>query len=212
MLLTVAVLLVLPGIAFALAGDAIPGLPGFRGAAPARQDADAQIELGRLLFFDGRLSGDGSTSCATCHSADNAYADGRDLSIGYPQTLYFRNTPSLLGASDNAWLYWDGRFAGTDMQSLVRDHLTEAHFMSADGRLIQERLKQVPEYVALFDDAFGGEPSFGGVLRAVSAFVATLPAGRNGCTTLPSGRSSLIRAFFLHKRFGQQETSKKMRI
>ena len=48
------------------------------------------------------------------------------------------------------------------MQSLIRDHLTEAHFMNMDGRLIAERLKQVPEYEALFQSAWGSEPSFGG--------------------------------------------------
>ena len=64
--------------------------------------------------------------------------------------------------------------SGGDLPTLVRDHLTEAHFMLVDGRIFPERLKQVPEYVKLFKKAYGGEPSFGGTLKAVAAFVNTL--------------------------------------
>ena len=68
---------------------------------------------------------------------------------------------------------------GSDMPTLVRDHLTEAHFMNIDGRLMFERLRQVPEYNAAFQDAFGGEPTFGRVLNAITAYAQTLnsPAG-----------------------------------
>lgn len=140
---------------------------------PKEPASESQIALGKYLFFDERLSGNNSLSCASCHQPDNAFADGQALSRGYPSTALFRNTPSLFNSVYESYLYRDGRMDGGDMPTLVRDHLTEAHFMNMDGRLMFERLKQVPEYNAAFQEAFGGEPSFGRVLNAVTAYVQT---------------------------------------
>ncbi len=133
-----------------------------------------EVELGKKLFFDGRLSGDGTTFCASCHIPEKAYTDGEPLSAGYPNTLYFRNTPTLINAGFKKFLYWDGRLPGNDLPTVIRDHLSEAHFMQADGRLIIERLRQVPEYEETFKKVYGGEPSYGKILNALSAFVKSL--------------------------------------
>ena len=159
---------------------ALQATRGGSGIAPevaARQQTETRVELGRMLFFEPRLSGDATVSCASCHAANNAFTDNLALSAGYPGNLYFRNTPTIVGAGERDWLDWDGRFAGGDLQSLIRDHLTEAHFMNMDGRLISERLKQVPEYEALFTQAWDSEPSFGGVLRSIEAFIVSLDWG-----------------------------------
>jgi cytochrome c peroxidase len=140
---------------------------------PLTQKAE-QVELGKFLFFDPRLSGDGSISCDTCHEPAKGWGDGKALSTGYPGSEYFRNAQTILNAAYHKRNYWDGRMAGSDLPTLVRDHLTEAHFMQVDGRLMAERLKQVPEYVVMFEKAFGGEPSFGRTLNAVSAFLRTV--------------------------------------
>ncbi|MBI4612344.1 MAG: photosynthetic protein synthase I [Planctomycetes bacterium] len=142
-------------------------------AGPAAPNL-ARVELGELLFFDKRLGGDATISCADCHDPDRAWTDGLALSKGYPGSLYFRNTPSLANVANRKWLYWDGRLPGNDLPTMVRDHLSEAHFMQADGRLLIERMRQVPEYERRFRDASGGEPSYGRILDAVSAFVTTL--------------------------------------
>jgi cytochrome c peroxidase len=142
-------------------------------SAPAQKPE--QVELGRLLFFDERLSGDNALACAYCHQPEKGWADAQALSQGYPGSPYFRNAPTLLNIVFHKQVFWDGRLSGADLPTLVRDHLTEAHFMNADGRLLQERMKQVPEYVALFEKAFGkGDPSFGKILTSVAAFVRTL--------------------------------------
>ena len=138
--------------------------------------APASIEdLGRLLFYDGRLSGDGSTSCTTCHGPNDAFADGKPLSDGYSRgNLYFRNTPTLLNASKMPVYDWDGRFAQGDLATVVRDHIAEAHFMNLDGRLLVERMRQVPEYEDGFKQQLGSEVSYGKVLNAVVAYIRTL--------------------------------------
>jgi cytochrome c peroxidase len=108
------------------------------------------IELGKYLFFDKRLSGDGGLACATCHDPKKGWGDGQALSTGYPSMEYFRNSPTLLNAALRKRYLWDGRLDGSDAGTMVRDMITEAHTMNMDSRLMQERLKQVPEYDAMW--------------------------------------------------------------
>lgn len=141
---------------------------------PIESPKAEQVRLGKYLFFDPRLSGDGGVSCDSCHDPATGWGDGKALSAGYPGSEYFRNAQTLLNAAYYKRNYWDGRMAGSDLPTLVRDHLTEAHFMQVDGRLLAERLKQVPEYMEMFQKAFGGEPTFGRTLTAVAAFLKTI--------------------------------------
>lgn len=115
----------------------------------------AMVELGKSLFFDPRLSGDAAVSCAVCHDPRKGWGDGKALSRGYPGSEYFRNAPSIINTRHRGRFMWDGRLDGSDAGTLVRDMVTEAHTMQADGRLVQERLKQVPEYVAMWEKIFG---------------------------------------------------------
>lgn len=141
---------------------------------PPKTYDDALVLLGKYLFFDPRLSGDATLSCATCHQPDHAFSNTEAMSPGYTGTRYFRNAPTVMNTVYLDYLYWDGRMDGKDMPTTVRDHITEAHFMNSDGRLMVERVKQVPEYVRLFEDAYGGTPSFGRVLGAITAYVHSL--------------------------------------
>ncbi len=146
----------------------------------AAQVPETQAELGRLLFYDGRLSGDGSTACASCHDPNNAFSDGKPLSDGYSRgNPYFRNTPTLINASKMPVYYWDGRFAQGDLATVVRDHIAEAHFMNLDGRLLIERMRQVPEYEEAFMRLFGSEVSYGKVLNAAVAYLQTLESSED---------------------------------
>ena len=183
LLLTASIILV---AAIAVAGLALPSSASVEGDARSMESArpvssslavapDSIEDLGRLLFHDGRLSGDGSTSCATCHDPNNAFTDGKPLSDGYSRgNLYFRNTPTLLNASKMPVYDWDGRFAQGDLATVVRDHIAEAHFMNLDGRLLVERMRQVPEYEDGFKQLLGSEVSYGKVLNAVAAYLQTL--------------------------------------
>jgi len=133
-------------------------------------------ELGRHLFFDVRISGDWSRSCASCHNPAKGWADGEALSQGYTATDYFRNAPSIINARLRERFMWDGRLDGADLGTLVRDMVTEAHFMNADGRLVQERLKQVPEYVEMWQKIFGksADPYGPRMFNVIAEFVKTI--------------------------------------
>ncbi len=174
------ILIAIIGIALAIAftlgegsGQQRP-LPTLGPLLPLKSAKLDQVELGKMLFFDPRLSGDGAISCASCHEPKNGWGDGQALSEGYPGSRYFRNAKTILNAVYGKTFFWDGRLSGSDIPTVVRDSLTESHFMNMDGRLMQERLKQVPHYVELFQKAFGGEPSFGKTLSAIAAFIQTI--------------------------------------
>lgn len=124
----------------------------------AKKVNEIRVKLGAMLFFDERLSGDTATSCATCHDPAAGWGDGQALSDGYTSVSYFRNAPGLFNAASRNFYMWDARLDGSDQGTLVRDMLTEAHTMNMDSRLAQERLKQVPEYAALFEEGWGGDP------------------------------------------------------
>ena len=120
-------------LALSLAG--LGWAQGLEPLAPLPPQKPEQVELGKYLFFDPRLSGDGGVSCDACHDPVSGWGDGKALSTGYPGSEYFRNAQTLLNAAYYRRNYWDGRMAGSDLPTTIRDHLTEAHFMQVDGRL-----------------------------------------------------------------------------
>jgi len=148
--------------------------PDLQPLPPLKIPPSEQVELGKLLFFDKHLSGNGDRRCADCHDPKKGWTDGLPLSEGYPGTKYFRNTKTVLNVAYAKVLYWDGRLDASDLPTQARDAITESHFQNMDGRLMLERLKQAPEYVERFQKALGGEPSFGRTLTALAAFEQSL--------------------------------------
>lgn len=138
----------------------------------AKVDAK-KAELGKRLFFDERLSGNATISCATCHIPEKAFADGLALSQAYPGLDGFRNTPTLINTSLKAAWFHDGRL-GTNLNDVTREMITEAYLMNMDMRLMQERLKQDPVYVKMFKEAGYGEPDNSGVRKAIPEYLKTL--------------------------------------
>jgi cytochrome c peroxidase len=144
----------------------------FGPVAPIKFDAK-KAELGKRLFYDVRLSGDSAISCATCHNPEKGFADGLPLSKAYPGSEGFRNAPTLINtAAKNIWFH-DGR-QGTSLNDVTREMITETWILNMDMRIMQERLKQDPVYVKMFEDAGFGEPSNGSVRNAIPEFLKTL--------------------------------------
>ena len=137
-------------------------------------DPEAVVELGTYLFFDERLSGDGSISCATCHDPQHAFADGQQLSKAYPAAEGFRNSPSLLAAGGKTTFYADGRLDGATSLDVTRDMVEGKLFLNMHPVLLTERMKQIPFYDALFEKAFGEEPTYEKLLIAIDNFQNSL--------------------------------------
>ena len=133
----------------------------------------AKAELGKRLFFDRRLSGDAGISCSDCHSPDHGYGSKEALSPGYPGNGHFRNAPSLLNtAHKKTWMH-DGRL-GTNLNDVTREMLTEDYIMNMDMRMMQERVKQDSEYLALYKAAGMNEPSNGNIRKLLPEYMKTL--------------------------------------
>jgi cytochrome c peroxidase len=129
--------------------------------------------LGKRLFFDKRISGDSSISCASCHIPEKGFSDGMALSKAYPGSEGFRNTPTLINTAHKAAWFHDGRL-GTNLNDVTREQLTEDYVMNMDMRIMQERAKQDPVYVQMFKDAGYGEPSNGSIRKAIPEYLKTL--------------------------------------
>ena len=130
-------------------------------------------ELGKRIFYDERVSGDTTLSCSSCHQPDKAFTDGKPLSDAYSGAGHFRNTPTLANVGfRDAWMH-DGRI-GTNLNDVAREMITETYLMNMDMRIMQERMKQDPVYVKMFQVAGLGEPSNGGARKALDAFMQTI--------------------------------------
>ena len=133
----------------------------------------AKVELGRLLFFDPRLSGDASTSCASCHNPEAGWGDGSDVSRGYPGTQHWRNSQTVLNAAHYTKLFWAGEV--TSLEGQAEAAATGNVAGNGDPIMMEERLRQIPEYVQRFKAVFGTDrPLIGDVWKAIAAFERTL--------------------------------------
>ena len=129
----------------------------------------AKVELGRLLYFDDRLSGDTQFSCATCHMPNKGWGDGRDLSTGYPGSRHWRNSQTVVNSAYLAKLFWAGE--STSLESQANSAATGNLAGNVDPVMAEERMAQVPEYVTLFKEAFGVDrPTYHLALRAIATF------------------------------------------
>jgi cytochrome c peroxidase len=89
-----------------------------RATIPADNPQTAEkIALGMKLFFDGRLSADGTVACSTCHDPARAFTDGRPTSIGVQGRAGQRNAPTILNALYNKTQFWDGRVSTLEEQA-----------------------------------------------------------------------------------------------
>jgi cytochrome c peroxidase len=133
----------------------------------------AKVKLGRELFFDKRLSADGTVSCASCHDPNLAFTDGKRVSDGINGRRGKRNSPSLLNAMFNSAQFWDGRAATLEVQAVLP--LIDADEMG--NRSLEEvvsRLQKIPEYTPLFREVFQTGVSIDGIAKALAAFERTL--------------------------------------
>ena len=140
----------------------------------ARPAVDPAIaDLGRLLYFDPRLSGDSSTSCSECHSPEFGWTDGSDLGRGYPGTKHWRNSQTVVNAALlDTGLHWDATVPSLLHQ--VHGAMATAVVANIDSVLAEERLRQIPEYRKRFETLWGEEPSMERIAEAIAAYEGTL--------------------------------------
>ena len=132
-----------------------------------------KVELGRQLFFDARLSANGAVSCSTCHDPRLGFADGKKLAVGIDGRLGSRNTPTVLNATFNSTLFWDGRVDSLEAQAL--EPLVNADEMgNASHDEVVRRLAVIPRYADQFQRVFGRPVDAGSLSKAIAAYERTL--------------------------------------
>ena len=140
---------------------------------PASPLTPATIALGEKLFFDSRLSGDGTVACATCHDPERAFTDGRPTSVGIHGRISQRNAPTLLNALYNKTQFWDGRANTLEQQAALP--ITNSFEMgSASIADAASRISGDKDYQAQFVLAFGRGVNEQDVLRAIACYERTL--------------------------------------
>jgi cytochrome c peroxidase len=140
-----------------------------------------RVKLGQKLFFDARLSVNGTISCASCHQPGKAFSDGRSVAQGVHGSLGTRKTPSLLGAAYLTSLFWDGRRPNLETQALDPLVNPREHGL-ANHEVLVDTVKHDPDYLALFRQAFGLVPADirpTHVGQALAAYERTLVAGNS---------------------------------
>lgn len=115
----------------------------------------AKAELGKMLFFDPRLSRENNLTCASCHNPSFAWEDAQPTSVGTPMSRLGRHTPTVLNLAWGELYFWDGRAESLEEQAL--GPIQAGGEMAQDlGELLIE-LRQVPGYVEVFETVFPGE-------------------------------------------------------
>jgi cytochrome c peroxidase len=140
--------------------------------------------LGRWLFFDKRLSSDGSISCASCHDPARAFSDGRAHPLGIGGQEGPRHAPSLINRAYSTLQFWDGRARSLEEQA--REPIANPREMTHEAtperayRHVVARLQAIPGYAARFARAFGtAEISIDHVVRAIATFERTVLSGNS---------------------------------
>jgi cytochrome c peroxidase len=119
---------------------------------------EPKIALGRKLYFDTRLSTDGTVGCVTCHDPRHGFADGREgpTSAGVGGAVGARNAPTVLNAAFGVTQFWDGRAATLEEQAL-QPLINPIEHGFADTDTAVARVRELSEYAPMFRDAFGSD-------------------------------------------------------
>jgi cytochrome c peroxidase len=132
-----------------------------------------KVELGKMLFWDSRLGGDASSPCVACHAPEQGWGDGGEISRGYPGTVHWRNSQTVLNSAYYNKLFWEGSVTSLEGQAPSAAEGNVAG--NGDPSLMEMRLRFIPEYVERFKKVFGTEwPRMFHAYQAIAAFERTL--------------------------------------
>lgn len=150
----------------------LPQLPPVLNDNP---QSPAKVELGKLLFFDPRLSSSGKISCSSCHDLASGGADNLSKSIGHGGQEGRRNAPTVFNSVFNIALFWDGR--AKSLRHQATGPIESSVEMNNTPDAVVATLKSMPAYVEKFEEAFPqqAEPlTYDNVAKALESFQATL--------------------------------------
>ena len=173
-----------------------PAMPGYEAmAVPADNPmTQAKIDLGKQLYYDKRLSGDGSRSCYSCHLKENGLTDGKPTAIGAYEAKLPRASPTLWNIGYHTQYYWDGRSPSLERQGMAAWTGGNMGVTGRDGRPsaddIAAKLNQIPGYTEAFQRAFGGPATKENIMQAIATFERTIVANKSAWARFRGGDQS----------------------
>jgi cytochrome c peroxidase len=136
----------------------------------------AKVELGKQLYFDPRVSKDGTVSCATCHNPEKGWTDGRAHSTGINGLTGTRSAPTVLNTAFGRSLFWDGR--APSLEGQAQGPIQNPIEMGDQSyKQIIERLRKIPGYRDQFRKVFGTDVTLDAMAKAIAAFERTVFSG-----------------------------------
>lgn len=132
----------------------------------------AKVELGKQLYFDGRLSKSGAISCAFCHNPGTGFADPRQTSIGIGGGVGGRQSPTVYNTAFNHVQFWDGRARSLEEQAI--GPIQNPIEMGETHENVVSKLKKIKGYQQQFRAVFGAEVSLQGIAEAIAAYERTV--------------------------------------
>jgi len=173
-----------------------PGPPLPLGLSPIPWPEDnpyspARAELGKLLFFDGRLSSNGIVSCAFCHEPEHAYAGSTAFSKGVNGKLGPRHAQTLINRAWGKSEFWDGRAPTLEAQVIVP--VTNADEMGMTVDRVVQTVQGIKGYAPRFATAFGDATiNFDRIAKAIATFERTIVSGDSAFDHYLAGDKSAL--------------------
>jgi cytochrome c peroxidase len=184
-------------ISIAVAADVKPAAPPVPlGLLPVQWPKDnpyspAKAELGKLLYFDTRLSKDNTVSCATCHSPKFAYTDGLPVSAGIKGQKGGRSAPTVINRAYSLAQFWDGRAATLEEQA--KGPIQNPIEMGESHESVIAKLRGIAGYRKLFKDVFGTEDfTIDHVAMAIATFERTVLSGNSPYDRYQAGNKTAM--------------------
>lgn len=153
----------------------------------------AKRELGRLLYYDKRLSADGTVACASCHDPKFAFTDGKAVSDGIKAQKGGRSAPTIFNRAYSLNQFWDGRAKSLEEQA--GGPMANSIEMGNTHDAVVGTLREIPGYRAMFKQAFGSE-SFGidEVTKAIATYERTVLSGNSPYDRYKAGNKTALAA------------------
>ena len=177
-----------------------PEMPNYEAMkVPADNSMTAEkVELGKMLYYDKRLSGDGSRSCYSCHLREKGLTDGLPTAVGAYDAKLPRAAPTLWNIGYHSALYWDGRSPSLERQGLAAWTGGNMGVTGKDGRPsaadIAAKIGAIPGYKERFQKVFGGPATPENMMMAVSAFERTIVANNSAWARFRAGNQKALSA------------------
>ena len=156
----------------------------------------AKVELGKQLYYDARLSGDGSKACYSCHLKENGLTDGRALALGPYNTTVPRSSPTVWNIGYHSEWYWDGRAKTLEGQAKAAWSGVNMGASGKDGRPSMDdicaKLNRMEGYRQQFQAVFGQDATPDNVGKALAAFMRTIVANNSDWVRFRSGQKPAL--------------------